>query len=139
VTKLLTQVHLLREVEARSSAHRGVVQRSVLPPDPEQGQAAVARDREQPRAQRVGRVPARERAKGGREGVLRRVLGLLDRAEEVPAEREDGAMVAVVDRLEDALAAGLGQPREACVGRRLQEPGRQLEAGRGTAGDERGG
>src|SRR3954469_6470786 len=74
------------------------------------GEAAVARDRVEPGLQRRGPVAgARERAVGRGEGVLQRVLGLLPASQHVPAERDEAAVVAIVDGLEGRDAA---VPRE---------------------------
>ena len=58
------------------------------------------------------------------EGLLQRVLGLLERAEHVAAEAQERAVVAVVEGLERALVTVRGKRREAIV----PEP-RQAERG----------
>jgi hypothetical protein len=67
----------------------------------------VAGDRVEPRPQRGGRLGAPQVAVGGEERELHDVLGLLLGAQHVPAEREDGTMVAVEQGLERPLGAGV--------------------------------
>ena len=89
--------------EAGDDARVGllVVGRLVRPAGAQDGQAAVARDRVQPRLERDRRrAVTGQRPVGGREGVLEGVLGLLLAREQVPAEREQPAVMAVVDGLE---------------------------------------
>src|SRR6185436_4440842 len=66
---------------------------------------------------------------GGEEGVLERVLGLLARAEHVPAEAEDRAVVAVEERLEGGLVAGAHERHETLVAREAEQAGRTADAG----------
>ena len=73
-------------------------------------QAAVARDRIQPRPERyVGVAPA-QRAKRRDERQLKHVLGRLPISQHVHAEREHPASVSIVDRLERSIVA-CTQPR----------------------------
>src|SRR3712207_9226035 len=61
-------------------------------------EAAVARDRVEPRLEVDRLVRAAQVAVGGDEGVLEGVLGLVARSEHVPAEGEDPPVVPVVDQ-----------------------------------------
>ena len=54
----------------------------------------------------TGRSSRPQGAVRGDEGVLERVLGLVGGAEQVPAERQQGPVMAVVERLEGAVVAG---------------------------------
>ena len=83
----------------------------------------MAGDRVQPRPQRGRRLGAPEVAVGGQERELHDVLGLLPRAEHVPAEREDGPVVAVEQRLERALGAGAHLLDQSLIGRQPQQRG----------------
>ena len=76
---------------------------------------------------------ADELAVGGQERVLDRVLGLLDRAEHVPAEAEHAAVVAVEDRLERRLGAAAQQLDEPLVGREPQQPAGLEASGAGRS------
>ena len=73
---------------------------------------------------------------GRRERVLDGVLGLLGRADHVAAEREDPAVMAVVDGLERGLGAGTDQLDELVVGGEAQQPAR--DPGSRTYGPPRG-
>jgi hypothetical protein len=64
---------------------------------------------------RVAQLPI-----GGEERVLDDVLGLLAGAEHVSAERQDGAVMAVEQRLERGLGARADHRREAIVGQHPQ-------------------
>ena len=81
-------------------------ERHDVAPRPQEGQAAVARDREQPGPQHDRPLVRPQRAVRGDEGVLERVLGLVGGAEQMPAERQQGPVMAVVQRLEGAVVAG---------------------------------
>ena len=114
---------VLRQAPTSASSSRRSARRSTSGPRPsvagsssssataagagrEHRAAAVARDREQPGAQLVGRAVRHQRAVGAQEGLLERVLGLFARAEQVAAEAEQRTVVAVVERLEGALVPG---------------------------------
>ncbi len=64
------------------------------------GQAAVARDGIEPGPEVDDPVVGLEVTMGRGEHLLHRVLGLLARAEHVPAERQDAGQVALVEHLE---------------------------------------
>ena len=88
-------------------------------------QAAVAGDGVEPRPQRGRRLGAPQVAVGGEERELHHVLGLLPRAEHVPAERKDGPVVAVEQRLERPLRAGAHLLDQSLIGRQPQQSGWQ--------------
>ena len=94
-------------------------------------QAAVAGDRVEPGLEADRPLVAAQRAIGGHEGVLEGVLGLLARAEHVPAEGEQAAVVAVEDELEGALVAGAHAGHEGVVGPPARERADAAAAGRG--------
>jgi hypothetical protein len=71
-----------------------VLERDLLAPRAHDRHAAVARDGVQPRLQRSDLVARAQAAIGGQERVLHGILGLLARAEHVPAEREQLAVIA---------------------------------------------
>ena len=99
-------------VEARLAdlrRHRG------LAPRGQHRAAAVARDREQPRAQHLRRAPVAQRLVRAQEGLLQRLLAVLAVAEHVAAEREQRRVVAVVEGLEGRSVAAGDKGREACV------------------------
>ena len=52
----------------------------------------------------------------GDEGVLERVLGLVGGAEQVAAERQQGPVMAVVQRLEGAVVAGAHTRHKSLIG-----------------------
>ena len=72
---------------------------------PQDRERVIARDRVQPRLELGGSVVPRQGAKGGCEALLKGILGVLARAEHVPAESEQLAVIAVVDDLESRLVA----------------------------------
>ena len=87
-------------------------------------EAAVARDRVEPGLE-PDRLAARgEVAVGGYEGLLDSVLGLLLGAEHVAAEREQPAVVAVVDHLECGFVPAPDLVDQALVGEKPGEPAR---------------
>ncbi|HTX47553.1 MAG TPA: hypothetical protein VMD48_14820 [Solirubrobacteraceae bacterium] len=79
--------------------------------------AAVTGDREQPRPQVHLAIARDEIVVGSEESVLNRILGLLRAAEHVAAERQNLAMVTVVQRLEGGPAALPDKVDEMCVTR----------------------
>jgi hypothetical protein len=87
----------------------------------EQGVAAVARDRVQPRAQVNRLLAAHDPVIGGEERVLERVLSLVAVAQEVGAEAEDGAMMTVVERLEGGRASCPHEGNQLGVGGQSQK------------------
>jgi len=119
--QVLAPLHLGGEVLRGRLVH--LAQRP-LPTGAEHGEAAVAGDRVKPRAQlnrlrRADQVPVR-----GHERVLDGVLRLLRGAEHVAAEREDAAVVAIVDDLEGRLGARADVVDKALVGSDAQQHGR---------------
>ena len=86
-----------------------------LAPGREHGEAAVARDRVEPRAHPVGRAPAGQRAVGADERLLQRVLAVLAVAEHVAAEGEQRRRVPVVQRLEGVRVPRADQPGQPLV------------------------
>jgi hypothetical protein len=78
-------------------------------------QAAVSRRRVEPCAQVPRRSAGVQLPVGGAEGVLDRVLRLLTRPEQVPGQRQQSTMVAIVERLEGVLVAVLDQPGQGAV------------------------
>jgi hypothetical protein len=88
--------------------------------------APVAGDGEEPRLE-VVHPPARcaELAVGGQKGLLDRVLGFFERPEQMPAEREQRASMAIEQNLEGdlvALAELLDEPLVARPGEEGPEP-----------------
>ncbi len=116
----------------------GRVLERALAPGAQDGEAAVAGDRVEPRAQLDALVRADELAVGRHERVLDGVLGLLEGADHVAAEREDAAMVAVVDGLERRLGAGTDELDEAIVGGEAEQPCGDPWAGTGGPSGGRG-
>ena len=105
--------------------------------------APVAGDGEEPRLEVVD-PPARcaELAVGGQKGLLDRVLGFFERPEQMPAEREQRASMAIEQNLEGdlvALAELLDEPLVARPGEEGPEPkdgeggGGQVVARSGTS------
>ena len=88
---------------------------------PQRGQAAVAGDGVQPRLELDRLVARDEIAVCGHEGLLDCVLGLDLRPEHVPAEREDAAVVAVVDGLERRFVATPDLSDETLIGERREQ------------------
>ena len=93
----------------------------LLAPAAEHAEAAVAGDGVQPRPQRDLLARAQQVAVRGQERVLDGVLGLLDRAEHVAAEREHAPVVADVERLERRLGAAAQELDEPLVGGEPEE------------------
>ena len=77
--------------------------------------AAVARDREQPRAHHVRRAAGAQRAVRAQERLLQRLLAVLAVAEHVAAEREQRGVVAVVEGFERGRVAAPHEGREARI------------------------
>ena len=89
----------------------------------QRGQAAVAGDRVQPRLE-LDRLVARDKIAVCRhERLLDGVLGLDLRPEHVAAEREDAAVVAVVDGLERRFVATPDLSDQTLIGERRKQPG----------------
>jgi hypothetical protein len=87
--------------------------------------AAVARDREQPRAQVDRLLGGDEIVISGEEGLLDGVLGLLGAAEHVAAEGQDRPVVAVIDCLERHLLALADEVDEAGVAGKAKQTRRR--------------
>ncbi len=79
------------------------------------GETAVAGDREEPRLELDWAIIGQKRLVRTDVSVLQGVLGLFRGAEHVPAERQEIALVAVVDDLEGRLIAGADARDEAVV------------------------
>jgi hypothetical protein len=77
--------------------------------------AAVARDREQPRPDGLGRSPVAQRAVSADERLLERVLAVLAAGERMAAEGEQRGVMPVVERCEGRLVSGAHEGREALV------------------------
>ncbi len=90
---------------------------------------AVARDPVQPRPHVDRALVGEHRVEGGGEHLLQDVLGVLARAQHVPAEGEQAGVVAREERLEGGVLAAAGQRDQALV--RLQA---QQRAGPSQAG-----
>jgi hypothetical protein len=101
-----------------------VVEGDLLAPRAQDRQAAVARDGVEPGPEADRPIAGAQRAIGGHEGVLQRVLRLLVAGQHVPAEGEQAAVVAVEDELEGALVAAADTSHEGIVG----PPARQAVA-----------
>jgi hypothetical protein len=84
-------------------------------PRGQQGEAAIAGDREQPRAHRVGRRAVAQRAVRPQEGLLQHILGVVEAAEHVAAERQQWCVMPFVDRLERTRVALAHERGEPCV------------------------
>ena len=124
-TQVVALLDLLGEPGRRGQDRLDVVERDLLAPCGEHRQAAVAGDGVQPGAQRDRAIVGQERAVRGAEGVLDRVLGLLQRPEHVPAEGQHAAVMAVVEDLEGGACGGAvtaadlrDEPIVACLAQR---------------------
>jgi hypothetical protein len=84
---------------------------------PQHGYAAVSRHGVQPRLEqyRRGTIRALQVRPCGRERLLERILGLVSRAEDVAAHREQSACVALVGGLEGSLVSPPHLPRQPLV------------------------
>ena len=87
---------------------------------PQDAEAVVARNREQPRPQRDRAAVSAKRPVGGRERGLHGVLRVLARAEHVDAEAEQLTDVAVVERFESGCVPAAHAADEPLVGRQPQ-------------------
>ena len=108
----------------------GALERDVRPSRPQQRDAAVAGDREQPRTHVERPVAAGELPERGQERVLEHVLGLLARAEHMAAEAEDRGVVAVVERFERSIVPGARERDEPRVAGQAQQARRRAGATR---------
>jgi hypothetical protein len=82
--------------------------RRQLAPRPQDVRAAVAGGPVQPRAQVLERPVLRQLPVGRRERVLERIFCLLGRAEQMAAQRQQPAVMALEDRLEGGLVTTRG-------------------------------
>jgi hypothetical protein len=113
---------------ALEHVHR-VLARGLRPAQMVQG--AIARDPVQP-GTRVDRPLVRaDRVEGGREDLLEHVLGVLLRAEHVPAECEQPRLVALHQRLEGAVVPAAGERDQPLVGLQPEERGTPGQGGQG--------
>jgi hypothetical protein len=103
-------------------ARRDRFDAGVGPARAQRGQAAVAGDRVQPRAQLDGPGAAAQGPVRRHEAVLQGVLGLLAVPQHVSAEREQPTVVAVVDDLERVVVAGAHASDEPIVADAYQAP-----------------
>src|SRR5213078_1265953 len=95
-------VHLCREALDR---RRLVGEGRVLAAGAEDRETAVSSDGVKPGLELDLAVVGAQRPVGGEQGVLKRVLGLLARAEHMAAEREQPAVVAIEYLLEGSVVA----------------------------------
>ena len=102
LAQVAATLHLLGEASrgCRSKLRRELAARS------QNVEATVAGGGIEPRPQMLRRLALHELAVSGGEGVLQGVLRLLKRSEQVAAEGEQAAMMALEDRLERRLVAG---------------------------------
>ena len=98
---------------------------------------AVARDPVEPRPHVDRPLVGDHRVEGGGEDLLEHVLGVLARAEHVPAEGEQARLVAGDERLEGGLVAAPGQRDEPLVGLQPQQRRGAAEAVRAGVGEGR--
>ena len=107
------------------------VELDLLAPRAHHREAAVARDGVEPGLEVDDLVARPQRAIGGQEGVLQDVLGLLARAEHVLAEREQPAVVGVVERLERGIVPAANPSEELGLGLRRRPAAGARSAGAG--------
>ena len=93
----------------------------LLAPRAQDREAAVARDRVDPGLEADRLVAPDDVGVCGDEGLLESVLRLVAGAEHVPAVREDGRVVAVVEHLERSLVAAPELGDQALVAERAEE------------------
>ncbi len=110
VGQQVAQVAAPLDLLGEPGAGRVKLPRRQLAACPQHGQAAVAGGGVQPGARVLQRFAVHQLPVDGGERVLQRVLGLLARAEHVPAEREHAWRVPLEHRLERRLVAVLGHP-----------------------------
>ena len=91
-------------------------------------QRAVARDPVEPRAHVDLALVGEDRVEGGGEDLLQDVLGVLARAQHVPAEGEQARLVARAERLEGGVLAAAGERDQALVGLQAQQRRRAAQA-----------
>ena len=112
IAQVLAPLHLCRETLSRRLAELGG---GLIAARAEDRVAAVARDREQPRAEMDLLLRGDQVVVRGEEGVLDGILGFLRIPEHMPAERQDAPMVAVIDHLECGRASFADQRHQALV------------------------
>ncbi len=89
---------------------------------------AVARDAVEPGTHVDLALVGEHRVEGGGEDLLQHVLGVLARAEHVPAERQQARLVARAERLEGGVLAAAGERDQALVGLQAQQGRRAAQA-----------
>ena len=126
VTEQLAQVATALDAVGKPLRRRledGVVDVGVLAAGADDGQAAVARDLEEPWLDVDVAVVGTDVPVQGDEGVLRRVLAVGLGAQHVAAEAEDAKVVAVIEHLEGRCVSLPDHLHQALVGpARKQEP-----------------
>ena len=91
---------------------------------------AVARDPVQPRPHVDLALVGEHRVEGGGEHLLQDVLGVLARAEHVPAEGQQARLVARAEDLEGGVLAAAGERDQALVRLQAQQRRRPAQARR---------
>ncbi len=94
---------------------------------------AVARDPVEPGAHVDLALVGEDGVEGGGEDLLEDVLGVLARAEHVPAEGEQARLVARAERLEGGVLAAAGEGDQALVGLQAQQRRRAAQARRAAS------
>ncbi len=84
-------------------------------------EAAVARDPIQPRPDVDRSLVGEDRVERGGENLLEHVLGVLARAEQMPAEGEQPRLVAIHEQLERVLVAAADQRDEPLIGLQTEQ------------------
>jgi hypothetical protein len=132
LAQLSTARHLLMEPLGRK-----LLQLSrLLAAGAQHREAAVARDRVEPRLERdLALAAALKVTVGGSKGVLHGVLCLLGRAEHVAAEAEDAGAVALECHLEGQLAPAADLLDQPFVARQGEQPLRTERAARHACGE----
>ena len=80
----------------------------------------------------IGALVGEHRVEGGREDLLQDVLGVLARAEHVPAEGEQAGVVAREERLKGGVLAASRKRDQPLVGLQAQQRAGPSQAGRGS-------
>jgi hypothetical protein len=91
-------------------------------------QRPVARDAVEPRPHVEGALVGHHRVEGGGEDLLQDVLGVLARAQHVPAKGQQARLVASDERLIGGLVAAPGERHQPLVALQAQERGWATEA-----------
>ena len=117
IVEQVAQIGALLDVggEVLGRRHARVRKVVLLAPRAQERDAAIARDRVQPRPHGLGHLAGAERAVGGDERVLDDVLGVVDAPDHVAGEREQLQVVALEERLEGGHVATARRARELLV------------------------